>query len=97
MKIKSQSFRPRGQRAPRARISKLRIKLARMNRKAAKVSGGKSVKPSLMKSQVEPQIPHRISQTIRVFMRDLCAPGWDCAIRATGRAGGCGRLIGKGA
>src|ERR1043165_4947836 len=34
----------------------------------ANVNGGRSSRPSLMKSQVEPQIPHNTNQTRRAFM-----------------------------
>src|SRR5687768_18394262 len=37
----------------------------------AKVSGGRSARPSLMNSQVEPHITHSISQTRRAFIQTV--------------------------
>lgn len=34
----------------------------------AKVTGGRSFNPSFMKSQVDPQMPQRMSQTNRAFI-----------------------------
>src|SRR5436190_14553296 len=47
----------------------VRISEANRKRMPANVSGGRSCKPSLMKSQVDPQMPQRISQTTRAFMK----------------------------
>ena len=49
------------------------IAKAMMNLMAAKVNGGRSSRPSLMNSQVEPQIPHSTNQTRRAFMLQ-CVP-----------------------
>src|SRR5919198_3947084 len=64
----SHSLRFLGQRTRRARISPIRIDDANRNRIPANVNGGKSFSPTFMKSHVDPQMPHRISQTMRAFM-----------------------------
>ena len=50
------------------RMMTKRIAQAMTNLMPAKVSGGRSSRPSLMNSQVEPQMPQSISQTRRAFM-----------------------------
>lgn len=45
-----------------------RIKHETVNLSAAKLIGGKSDKPSLMKIQVDPQIMHNKTQTIKGFI-----------------------------
>jgi hypothetical protein len=47
-----------------------RITQAITNLMPAKVSGGRSARPSLMNSQVDPQMPQSISQTRRAFIAD---------------------------
>src|ERR1700693_5957673 len=69
------SLRVRGQRTLRAVTSKIRIKAARTNRMPANVSGGRSARPILMNSQVDPQIPQRISQTMRAFIQSFVREG----------------------
>src|ERR1043166_8307612 len=51
-----------------------RIAQAMTNLMPAKVSGGRSARPSLMKSQVEPQMPQSTSQTRRAFISDCRFP-----------------------
>jgi hypothetical protein len=45
-----------------------RIAQAMTNLMPAKVSGGKSSRPSLMKSHVDPQMQQSMSQIIRAFI-----------------------------
>src|SRR5688572_8600608 len=52
---------------PRARMSANRIAQAITKRMPAKVKGGRSSRPSLMNSHVDPQIPQSTSQTRRAF------------------------------
>src|SRR5258708_24195811 len=66
--IKVQSRRVRGQAARRANTISIRIREARKKRMPANVIGGRSARPILMNSQVEPQIQQRISQTMRAFI-----------------------------
>jgi len=58
----------RGQRARLAITSEARIKNAMTKRMPANVIGGRSARPSLMNSHVDPQIQQRISQTMRAFI-----------------------------
>src|SRR5678815_5953133 len=53
---------------PRMRMMEKTIVQAITNLMPAKVNGGRSSRPSLMNSQVEPQIPHSINQTRRAFI-----------------------------
>src|SRR2546430_17705455 len=69
--ISDHSSRVRGQRTRRIITSELRISEARTKRIPAKVVGGRSFKPILMKSQVDPQMPQRINQTMRAFISQL--------------------------
>ncbi len=48
-----------------------KISEARTKRMPAKVNGGRSFKPILMKSQVDPQMQQRINQTMRAFISQL--------------------------
>src|ERR1051326_4725843 len=48
-----------------------RIAEARTKRTAAKLTGGRSLKPSLMKSHVEPQMQQRRRKTARAFIQSL--------------------------
>src|SRR5438309_8294001 len=66
--INAQSRRVRGQAARRANTISIRIREERTNRMPANVIGGRSARPSLMNSQVEPQMTQRISQTMRAFI-----------------------------
>jgi hypothetical protein len=50
------------------RIKEKRMVQAITNRMPAKVIGGRSARPSLINSQVEPQMPQRINQTRRAFI-----------------------------
>src|SRR6266704_3058050 len=73
--ISNQSRRERGQRTRRAKISKVKISDANTNRIPANDSGGRSTRPSLMKSQVDPQIPQRINHTMRAFIWSFVREG----------------------
>src|SRR2546427_11249438 len=55
------------------RIAMIAISIAEAirNRMPAKVNGGRSVRPTLMNSQVEPQMPQSRSQTRRDFIHYL--------------------------
>jgi hypothetical protein len=50
------------------RMIEKRITQAMTNLMPAKVIGGRSSRPSLMNSQVEPQMPHSINQTRRALI-----------------------------
>src|SRR4029079_12118224 len=58
----------RGSEILRMRIREKRMVQAITNRMPAKVIGGRSARPSLINSQVEPQMPQRINQTRRAFI-----------------------------
>src|SRR5262245_50890893 len=60
----NQSLRVFGKGRRRAKTMAQRITDANRKRKPAKVNGGRSRNPSLMKNQVEPQIRQRTSHTI---------------------------------
>src|SRR3712207_6491759 len=62
------SRRVRGTATPRAKTIAARMAEARTKRTAAKLTGGKSLRPSLMNSQVEPHTAQRSSQTTRAFI-----------------------------
>jgi len=58
-----------------------RIAEAITNLIAAKVKGGRSLSPSLMNSQVEPQMRHKRSQTRRDFIIDAAGAGTYCDLQ----------------
>lgn len=65
--VKASSFQSRlvcGRGILRKKIIKAKIKTARINLAAAKVIGGKSSRPILIKNQVVPQIRQSMSQII---------------------------------
>ena len=63
-----QSARVRGRDSRRALMMAKRIAEAITNLMPANVNGGRSSRPSFMKSQVEPQMRHKSSQTRRDFI-----------------------------
>lgn len=72
-----QSARVRGRVNRRALMIAKRIVEAITNLIPAKVKGGRSSRPSFMKSQVEPQMRHKSSQTRRDFIKSSELPnGW---------------------
>jgi len=50
----------------------------------AKVNGGSAARPSLMNSQVDPQMPQSINQTRRAFIANFRSPIADLPQSATG-------------
>jgi hypothetical protein len=66
----TQSARLLGNLMPRIPINEKTIVQAMTNLMPAKVNGGRSARPSLIKSQVDPQMPQSTSQTRRAFIAD---------------------------
>src|ERR1041384_8482126 len=75
---RSQSARARGSGIRRMRIREKRMVQAMTNLMPAKVMGGRAARPSLINSQVEPQIPQRINQTSRAFINYFQLPIANC-------------------
>src|ERR1044071_3595931 len=65
----SSHSRPRGRRERRAATTADRMRVAKRKRAAAKLSGGRSRRPSLINIQVEPQMQQSSKKTTRTFIQ----------------------------